>query len=86
MKPEILKLTTAVLLLLFTGASCQKDEMEFADESIEISSKPGISVYKTNSNYFDNISVQITTEGIMNKIPAYTLNNPGINVDKIEIS
>jgi len=82
MNPEILKLTTVVLLLLFTGASCQKDEMEFADESIEISSIPGISIYKTNSNYFDNISVQITTEGKMNKIPAYTLNNPRINVDK----
>ena len=71
-----------VLLLLVIGASCQKDEMEYADESIEISSMPGISIYRTNDNYFDNISVQITAEGKMNKIPAYTLNNPRIIVNK----
>jgi hypothetical protein len=82
MKPKILKLSTVVLLLLFIGASCQKDEIEYADESIEISSEPGISIYRTNADYFNNISVQITSEGELNAIPAYILSDPRIKVDK----
>lgn len=81
MNPKILKFTTVVLLFLFTWGSCQKDEIEYADESIEVSSIPGISIYKTSDNYFNNISVQITQEGNLNKIPAFTLSDPRIRVD-----
>ena len=82
MKSKIFKLCTAVVLFLFLGASCQKDEIEYADESIEISSYPGISIYKTNDDYFNNISVQLTPEGQPNGIPAYTLSDPRVTVDK----
>jgi hypothetical protein len=82
MKPKIVKLSAVFLFLLFIGAGCQKDEIEYADESIEISTLPGISIYKTNANYFNNISVQITSEGQLNAIPAYILNDPRVSVDK----
>ncbi len=38
MNPEILKLTTVVLLLLFTGASCQKDD-NFPDPTVKFDFK-----------------------------------------------
>ena len=82
MKTKKIKLLTIFLFLLFMGASCQKDETELADESIEISTFPGIAVYKTNGSYLNNISVQITPEGKLNAIPAYTLSDPRIVVDR----
>lgn len=81
MKSEILKLTTVVLLLLFTGASCQKDEMEFADESIEISSHPWITIYKTKKDYINYIDIQITDDGKINAVPSYNKNDPRISFD-----
>jgi hypothetical protein len=81
MNPEILKLTMVVLLLLFTGASCQKDEIEYADESIEISSYPGITIYKTKKDYINYVDVQITDDGRLNAIPSYNKNDPRISFD-----
>jgi hypothetical protein len=81
MKLKILKLYALVLLLIFIGASCQKDEFDHADENMEISSIPGISIYKTNNDYFNNISVQITEEGQINAIPDYIESDPRIIVD-----
>ena len=57
MKPKILKLSSIVLLFLFIGVACQKDEIPSADESIEISSMPGISIYKTNGDYRNYLAV-----------------------------
>jgi len=81
MKPKILKLTTFVLLLLFTVASCQKDKMEYADESIEVSSWPAISIYKTKSDYINYVGVQITDDGKLNAKPSYDKNDPRISFD-----
>ncbi|WP_346856505.1 hypothetical protein [uncultured Draconibacterium sp.] len=69
MKHKVLKLSTVVLLLLFIGASCEKDELDYADESIELSSSPEISVYKTNGDYFSYICIKLTTDGEPNAIP-----------------
>ena len=82
MKPKILKLTTVVLLLLFTGASCQKDEMEYADESIEISSWPAISVYNTKSDYFKNITVGINDKKQIRSYPDYDVKSDNVFVNK----
>ena len=80
MNPEILNLTTVVLLLLFTGASCQKDEMEYADENIVVSNRPCVFIFKTKDNYSDKIWVQITPEGNLNRIPV--LNKQNYDIDK----
>lgn len=82
MKSKILKLCTAVLLFLFFGAGCQKDEFEYADEDIILSSNPGFFVFKTKNNYKDKIWVQITPEGLLNAIPTLTGDTPNIKIDK----
>jgi hypothetical protein len=81
MKSKIFKLCTAVLLFLFLGASCQKDEIEYADESIEISFEHDISIYKTRRDYFNYVFLQITEEGKLNNVPSYILSDPRISVD-----
>ena len=63
------------------GASCQKDEIEYADEGIEVSSHPWITIYKTKKDYINYVDVQITDEGKLNAIPSYNLNDPRISVD-----
>jgi hypothetical protein len=82
MKSKILKLCTVVLLFLFLGASCQKDDFEYADESIEISSWPAISVYKTKSNYFNNITVGINDKKEIRSYPDYNVKSDNVLVDK----
>lgn len=81
MKSKLIKLSTVVFLLFFMGASCQKDEIEYADDSIEISSSPGISIYKTNGNYIDYVQFQIMENGETNGIPGFTLNDPRVKVE-----
>jgi hypothetical protein len=82
MKPKIQKFSTLIFLLLLLGGSCQKDEIEHADESIEIGTYPGITVYKTKSNYIDFVDVQITDDGQLNAIPSYDKNDSRIKIDK----
>ncbi len=71
MKPKILKLSTLLLLLLFLGASCQKDEINYDDESLEISSLPGISIYKTNKDYKDYLPVCIDSDNNITCTPLF---------------
>jgi hypothetical protein len=76
MKNDFLKLSTVVLLLFFIGAGCQKDEIEYADESIEIKVGPSgleLSLYKTKGDYFNYISFQLLDDGRLNATPAFTL-------------
>jgi hypothetical protein len=68
MKPKILKLSSVFLLLLFMGVSCQKDEIEYADENVVVYNNPGFHVYKTKANYFDKVWVEVTSDGKLNKI------------------
>ncbi len=73
-----------VAILAFIGVSCQKDELDFADESIIVKNTLGISVYKMNPDYFDKIFVEVTPEGL-NKVLAldpknlnsYTIDSKG---------
>lgn len=79
---KILKLSAVFLLLLFTGASCQKDEIEYADESVVVDNQPGISIYKTSEDYFNYVSIKLTLEGQPNAIPSYHIGDPRITVNK----
>jgi hypothetical protein len=67
---------------MFMGASCQKDEIELADENIEISTFPGITIYKTKNDYINFVDVQITDDGRLNAIPSYNKNDPRISIDE----
>ncbi len=71
MKPKILKLSTVILLLLFLGASCQKEKIDYADESIEISSLPGISIYKTKGDYRNYLGVCLDSLGNISCTPLF---------------
>ncbi len=69
MKLKVLKLCTAALFLLFIGTSCEKYELDYADESIVVSNNPGVTVYKMNLDYLDKVRVEVTPEGL-NKVLA----------------
>ena len=82
MEKPILKITSLLLLLfLLVGAGCKKDEIEYADENIEISTHPGITIYKTTKNYIDYVDVQLTDAGELNAIPSYNKKDPRISID-----
>ncbi len=82
MKLKKLKLLSIFLLLLFVGAGCQKDEIEYADESIIVSNHPGFFVYKTNINYLNKVWVQITPDGNLNGILSLTRNDNNLVIDR----
>ncbi|MBN2819455.1 MAG: hypothetical protein JXP36_10820 [Bacteroidales bacterium] len=81
MKPKILKLSSIMLLFLFIGAACQKDEIEYADESVIVSSSPFLSVYKTKTDYFTNISVGINDKVEIISYPDYNIKSANIIID-----
>ncbi len=82
MNPKFLKLSTVVLLLIFIGTSCQKDEFEYADESIIISNHPGVFVYKTSFDYLDKVWIQVTPDGNLNRILSLTTDDNNLVIDK----
>ena len=81
MKTMILKISALLLLVAFMGPGCKKEKIEYDDESIGISTLPDISIYKTDGDYFNNISVEVLSSGQLNAIPDYTLASPTIKVD-----
>lgn len=82
MKSTIFRLSPVVLLFLFLGASCQKDEIEYADESISISSWPAISVYKTKGDYFNNITVGLNDKKGISSYPDYNEKSDNVFVNE----
>ena len=80
MKQKILKLSTVVLLLMFIGAGCQKDEIEYADEDIVVDNQPEIDIYKLKGDYINYIGLQLLPDGRLNGDPAYILGDPLIKV------
>jgi hypothetical protein len=84
MKKNLLKISIIFLLLSLIGAGCEKEKIDYADESIKVSSLPGISIYKTRGDYFNLISLQLTSSGQLNEIPDYILSDPRIKVDDNE--
>jgi hypothetical protein len=81
MKTTLLKISIIFLLLSLMGAGCKKDEIQYADESLEISGEPGFSIYKTNGDYFNFVSVIVVSDEHLAAVPGYTLNDPSIKVD-----
>ncbi|MCF8359110.1 MAG: hypothetical protein K9H26_10150 [Prolixibacteraceae bacterium] len=77
MKSIILKTSIFLLFLTLLGTAC----VEYADEDIAIQQDPGISVYKTNKDYFDKITLGLTDEGKLIFSPGYTLTDSRITVD-----
>lgn len=81
MNKNLLEISYIILFLCLIGVGCKKDEIQYADENIEISTYPGFSIYKTTSDYFNFVSTQILSDGRIIGIPDYTINNPSIKVD-----
>lgn len=67
---------------MFIGTSCQKDKIEYADDSIEVSSFPEISIYKTKGNYFNNIMVGINENNEISSYPDYNEKSENILANK----
>lgn len=83
MKSIIFRLCPAVLLFLFLGASCQKDDFEYADESIEVySSSPGIAIYKTRGDYFNLVDLKVDSSNNITMVRAYITGDPRVLIDK----
>lgn len=82
MKPKILKLSSIFLLILFIGAACQKEELEYADESIVMINKPGFFLFKTKSDYSSKIWIQITPENELSAIPILTKETQNYIIDR----
>jgi len=80
MKTIILKISALILLIALIGAGCEKDKIEYDDESIEISTLPNISIYKTNNDYFYNIAL-VNSNGQLTAIPAFITNDPLLKID-----
>lgn len=72
----------AVFVIPIIFVSCNKDELDYADESIIINSEPDISIYKTNGDYFQFVYIGIDSIENITMSPAYTAISPFINIDK----
>ncbi len=83
MKSKIFKLYLVVLLLLFLGVSCQKDDFEYADESIMVySSSPGIAIYKTRGDYFNFVDLNVDSLNNITMVRSYIIGDPRVLIDK----
>ena len=66
MKPKILKVITVVVHLLFSCASYQKDQREYAKIN-KVSTRTWIALYKVMSNFGYCFRIQSSYEGILNQ-------------------
>jgi hypothetical protein len=82
MKLKILKLCPVVLLFLFLGAGCQKDDFEYADENIEIYSSPGLAIYKTRGDYFNLVDLKLDSLNNTTMVRSYITGDPRVLIDK----
>lgn len=77
MKTTIIKLGAFIMLFALMEAGCKKDEIEYADENIELSSFPAISIYKTNKDYRDKLYIGLDSEGNISQTPLFG-NDPNV--------
>jgi len=79
MKTISFLLAVYAISIIFVG--CNKDEIEYTDESIIVNSEPSISIYKTKQDYRNFIAVSIDSAGNVVVYPVYNLNSPSISID-----
>ena len=71
---------TAIFAFIFFG--CEKDEVDYADESITLSTTtPCFSIYKTKQNYFNNIAVKMDESHKLIGYPGYDATDGRIDID-----
>lgn len=71
----------AVFVIPLIIVSCNKDELDYADESIVVDNVPAVSIYKTNGDYFNYIYVGIDSIENITMYPAYNSSDPRISID-----
>jgi hypothetical protein len=72
----------AVFAISIIFVSCNKDELDYADESIIVNSEPSISIYKTKQNYRNFIAVSIDSVDNVVIYPVYDINSLSISIDR----
>jgi len=73
MKNYLLTISLLSIVLLLTN--CKKEKIEYADENIIVNNEPSLSVYKTNGDYFNYISIGIDSVENVTQSPAYCNKN-----------
>ena len=86
MKTLLLRISVFSLLFFLLGTGCKKDEIQYADENIQVSSLPGFCIYKTRNNYINNIEVGIDSIGNVGWTPLYSYSSNAVIVDKGHVS
>jgi len=82
MKTKLLKIIFIIFSFGLFVTACGKDEMQFDDESIQVSSYPGFCIYKTKNNYINNIEVGIDSTGNVSWTTIYSFSSNAVSVDK----
>ncbi len=73
MKKYFLTISLLSIVLLFTN--CKKEKIEFADENIIVNNEPSLSVYKTNGDYFNYVTIKQDSFGNITQSPSYCSKN-----------
>lgn len=80
MKKYFLTISLLSIILLF--ANCKKEKIEFADENIIVNNKPSLSVYKTNNDYYNYVTIRQDSLGNIIQSPALcSKNDPRITYE-----
>ena len=76
-------LTIFFLITFFLFSNCNKNKIEFADENIKVNNEPpGLAIYKTNSDYFDYVTILLDSNNNIVMTPAYNSNDTRITFDE----
>lgn len=85
MKRKLLKLLIIILPISVFLGSCDKDEIEYADEKVVVNNIPGIAIYKTKSNYYDKIAVCQDSSGNVTCYPSYSYESDNIQIKEDKV-
>jgi len=75
-------LLLTLLFFMSLGFSCQKDVIDSANENIEVSSFPGISIYKTQGDYLNYVTTLVDPNGVAVMDFGYTKDDPRVSIDE----